>query len=186
MVSKVPQTFGTPGWISCLPGPTIEWIPREGPKELMSVVLDERMCCSTLLRAERLSPTVFVVADMLYLNGRYVWETHSYQQRSKWLRDLLAEFHTGELGQLVHKEDLGHVPVRGWECYNSSAGQQGVYIPLPPMVPMKWHSTEEPDVWTNATGARLMVRTLEQVKRLRKNPVVPSRVLEDGTAEILA
>lgn len=186
MVSKQRQTFGTPGWISCLPGPTVEWIPREGPKELLSVVLDERMCCSTLLRTERLSPTVFVVADMLYLNGRYVWETHNFQQRSKWLRDLLAEFHTGELGQLIHKDDLGEVPIRGWECYNGSAGQQGVYIPLPPMVPMKWHPTEEPDVWMNATGAKFLVRSLEQQKRLRKHPVVPSRVLEDGTAEILA
>lgn len=186
MVSKIPQTFGVPGWIVCLPGPTIEWIPREGPKELMSVVLDERICCSTLFRAERLSPTVFVVADMLYLNGRYVWETHTFQQRSRWIRDLLAEFHTSELCQLVHKDDLGDIPIRGWECYNASPGQQGVYIPLPPMIPMKWHPTDELDIWVNATGGTFAARTLEQQKRLRKNPVVPSRVLEDGTAEILA
>ena len=186
MVSKIAQTFGTPGWIVCLPGPTIEWVPREGPKELMSVVLDERMCCSTLFRAERLSPTAFVVADMLYLNGKYVWETHNFQQRSLWIRQLLNEFHTGELGTLLHKDEMDDLPIRGWECYNAQPGQQGVYIPLPPMVPMKWHPTEESDVWTTATGVPFMVRTLEQLKRLRKNPVVPSRVLEDGTAEILA
>lgn len=186
MVSKQFQTFGTPGWISCLPGPTIKWIPRDsGDPEELAIVLDERICCSTLFRAERLSPTLFVVADMLYLNGRFVWETHSFAQRSKWLHDLLQEFHTQELGRLVHKDDLHQVPIRGWECYNASPGMQGVFLPLPPMVPMKWHPTEDPDIWKLSTGATFHVQTLEQMKRLRKHPIIPSRILKDGTAEIL-
>ncbi len=60
----------------------------------------------------------------------------------------------------------------------------GFYDPLPQMVPMKWHPTEMPDVWKNATGHLLEVRTLEQAQRLRKNPIVQSRILE-GRPEIL-
>lgn len=52
------------------------------------------------------------------------------------------------------------------------------------MVPMKWHPTEMPDVWRNASGHLLEVRTLEQAQRLRKNPIVQSRVHE-GRVEIL-
>lgn len=50
------QTFGTPGWISLLPG-EVKWIPREGSPEVISAVVDDRLCCGTLLRAERLTPT---------------------------------------------------------------------------------------------------------------------------------
>jgi hypothetical protein len=185
MASKQIQTFGIPGWISLTPGPTVEWIPREGDKEILSMVIDERMCCSTLLRAERLSATKFVVADMIYLNGRYIWETHTFAQRSKWLLDLLEEFHTKELGQLVHKDLLEPVPIRGWEYYADTPGMVGAYVPLPPMVPMKWHPTDEPDIWRNSVGNTFRVRTLEEMKRLRKNPIVPSRLL-DGQVEILA
>lgn len=52
----IAQTFGIPGWISLLPG-EIKWIPREGSPEVISAVVDDRLCCGTLLRAERLSPT---------------------------------------------------------------------------------------------------------------------------------
>lgn len=128
---------------------------------------------------------MFVVADMLYFNGRYVWETHTFAQRSQWIRNLLHAFHTQELGRLVHKDDMDPVPIRGWEYYNGSAGQQGVYLPLPPMVPMRWSPTEHPDIWVTKQGATFTARTLEERTRLLKNPVVPSRILEDGTAEIL-
>lgn len=168
-----------------MPGPTVEWIPREGDKEELSIVIDERMCCSTLLRAERLSATTFVVADMLYLNGRYIWETHTFAQRSKWLFDLLEEFHTKELGHLLHKDSMEPVPIRGWEYYSNTPGMIGSYVPLPPMVPMKWSPTDQPDIWKNAAGITFRVRTLEEMKRLRKNPIVPSRILE-GRVEILA
>ena len=182
---KVRQTFGTPGWISLQPGPTVQWIPREGQPETLSMVIDERMCCGTLLRVERLSPTRFVAADMLYLNNRHVWSSHSFAQRSRWLFDLLEEFHTGELAQLVHKDDLEEVPIKGWESYTDAPGLMGCYEPLPPMIPMKWTPTELPDVWRNAAGHLLEVRTLESLQKLRKHPIVPSRVYE-GRVEILA
>lgn len=166
-----------------MPGPTVEWIPREGPPEEISVVIDERMCCSTLLRVERLSPTRFVVADMLYLNGRYVWATHSFAQRYRWIRDLLEEFHTAELCELVHKDELEEVPIKGWESYSDSPGLAGCYQPLPSMVPMRWHPTEHPDVWKNGPH-RLEVTTLALAERLRRNPVVYSRIFE-GKAETL-
>lgn len=179
------QSFGAPGWLALSPGPRVEWIPREGPRQEISAVIDERMCCSTLLRAERLSPTRFLVADMLYLNGRYVWATHSFAQRSKWVRDLLAEFHTMELAELWHKDDVEPMPVRGWEHYTDSPGMAGCYEALPPMTPTKWRPTDHPDIWVNAAGHRLEVRTLELSKRLRKNPIIPSR-FHEGRVEILA
>jgi hypothetical protein len=57
-------------------------------------------------------------------------------------------------------------------------------VPLPPMVLTKWSPTEHPDVWVNARGERLEVRTLALSQRLRKNPVVPSRLF-DGRVETL-
>lgn len=182
---RMRQTFGTPGWLSLQPGPEVKWISRDGPAETISMVVDERMCCGTLLRVERLSPTRFVAADLLYLNGRYVWASHSFEQRSRWLRDLLEEFHTGELAQLVHKEDLEEVPVKGWEYYTACLGVAGFYEPLPPMVPTKWSPTELPDVWRNSAGHILEVRTLEALQKLRKHPVLPSR-FHEGRVEILA
>ena len=184
MASKQVQTFGIPGWISLAPGPTVQWIPREGVSEEIQVVIDERMCCSTLFRVERLSKTQFVIADMLYLNGKHVWATHSFAQRSAWIVQLLNELHTKELCEFVHKSELENVVARGWEYYSSAAGVQGTYVPLPPMVPTKWNPTDNPDVWTNSAGKTLQVSSLDMLKRLRKNPVLQSRT-RDGITEIL-
>jgi len=159
------------------------WVPRDGAPQEISTVVDERMCCSTVLRVERLGNR-YVAADMVYFNGRYVWETHTFAQRSVWLKQLLDAFHTSELAQIIHKDDLDPVPVRGWELYSNSPGMRGSYVPLPQMVPTKWMPTESPDIWKNLSGTLLEVKTLELLKRLRKNPIVPSRVLE-GRVEIL-
>ena len=183
-MSKQFQTFGIPGWISLAPGPTVQWIPREGVPEEISVVIDERMCCSTLFRVERLAKTRFVLADMIYLNGKHVWQTHSFAQRSDWIRHLLDDLHTRELCEFIHKDELHDVVVRGWEYYSESPGVQGGYIPLPPMVPMKWTPTESPDIWRNSSGNILEVRTLDLLKRLRKQPIIQSRI-RDGITEIL-
>jgi hypothetical protein len=184
MESKQFQTFGTPGWLSFAPGPKVEWIPRDGVPEEVQIVIDERMCCSTLFRVERLSKTKFVVADMLYLNGKYVWKTHSFAQRSRWMSALLAEFHTKELGELICKEEIVDPVIRGWEYYPSTSPGQGWFVALPPMIPTKWHPTESPDIWVNSAGNKLEVRSLELLKKLRKQPVLQSRVLS-GIVEIL-
>lgn len=183
MVNKQFQTFGIPGWLSFAPGPVVQWIPREGVAEPIQVVIDERMCCSTLLRVERLSKTKFAVADMLYLNGKHVWHTHSFADRSRWISQLLAEFHTKELCELVHKDELTDIVVRGWEYYSDSPGV-GSYIPLPQMVPTKWNPTEDADIWVNSAGHRLEVRTLELLNRIRKQPILQSR-FHNGITEIL-
>lgn len=62
---------------------------------------------------------------MLYLNNRHVWSSHTFAQRSKWIRDLLEELHSADLCEFIHKDDLEEVPIKGYEYWTAEPGMTG-------------------------------------------------------------
>lgn len=97
----------------------------------LPIVIDERMCSDTVIRATQLGPGVFLACDLRWLNGVNVWETKSYGQRRALLDELLEEFHSPDLTALLTYDEVPPLtPVRGWETYDDSPGTLGVFLPV--------------------------------------------------------
>ncbi len=96
----------------------------------LSIVIDERLCSDTVLRAIQLSQSVYVVADIRYLNGVNLFETLSFAERKAKLAELLEAFHVPDLTALVLPDDVPPgTPVRGVETYDDKPGTVGVFLP---------------------------------------------------------
>jgi len=132
---KVPQYAGTPGWL--LLSHTNDGTPvalfsdKQEHLTNISLVLDERIFSDTVLRVVRVGPTRFLVYDIRYLNGQFIYETKSYEQRTALLRQLLDEFHSPDLISLQTPDDIlpYEFPLRGYEVYDSQPGTVGVFLP---------------------------------------------------------
>lgn len=101
-----------------------------GTTEALSIVLDERIFSDTVLRAIRISPTVFVVCDIWALNGTVLHEQKTFLERRTLLESLLDEFHSPDLTALVLPEHMPRTTLlRGYEYYDDSPGTIGIFLP---------------------------------------------------------
>jgi hypothetical protein len=131
---RVPQPHGIPGWILLTHDqesqPVALFEDGRGKVESLTLILDDRMCCDTVLRAIRLSASIYVVCDLLVLNGINLYERRSYTQRRETLDTLVDEFHSPDLVALVRPEELPHgTLLRGHEYYDDAPGTMGIFLP---------------------------------------------------------
>lgn len=91
-------------------------------------MMDERVCCDTIFRAVRVSPKIFVVYDLLVLNGTRVHDTLTFQERQDKLDAILDQCHFPDLSAFVnvHNAPIGCL-VRGTEYYDNQPGSIGVF-----------------------------------------------------------
>lgn len=131
---KVPQTTGTPGWIVfTYEGkiPVCLWISATEHKRLPCIV-DERICGDTFIKVEKIGTLDFVVSDIWMYNSNCVFACSTFKQRYEWLSKLLSRFTTyieGITIDLIHKSDLGDIPIRGYEEHTEETiGKPGYFI----------------------------------------------------------
>ena len=131
---RQPQFVGSPGWIllshSSQGRAEALFVDTHETVVPIPLVLDERLFSDTVLRVVRISPTVFVVCDIRYLNGVNLFETKPFAERKSILTELLAEFHAPDLTALVLPDDAPHGALRrGVESYDDRPGTLGVFLP---------------------------------------------------------
>lgn len=129
-----PQFAGLPGWILLTHNndgdPDALFVDQQDRVTPLSLVMDERVCSDTVLRAVQLSQTMYVVSDIRFLNGVNLFETLSFSDRKAKLVDLLDAFHVPDLVALVLPDDVpSTTPVRGTETYDDKPGTLGVFLP---------------------------------------------------------
>ena len=97
---------------------------------ILPMVLDERLFSDSVFRVVQLEPSVFLVCDIRYLNGRCVYERMPYTDRRALVDILLDEFHQTDLTALVSYDTVpAGASVRGWEQYDERPGTMGVFLP---------------------------------------------------------
>lgn len=131
----MPQYSGTPGWIYLThteEGNAHAYFTDskgERPENLV-LVMDERLCCDTIFRVVRLAPKVYIVYDLLVLNGTRIHEKLTFVQRQEKIAELLQLFHFPDLVALMPIADAPvGTHVRGYEQYDGVPGSIGVYLP---------------------------------------------------------
>jgi hypothetical protein len=131
----VPQYSGNPGWIYLThteEGNAYAYFTDskgERPEKL-ALVMDERLCCDTIFRVVRLAPKLYVVYDLLVLNGTRIHETLSFAQRQDRIATMLDIFHFPDFVALTTIADAPvGTHVRGYEQYDDVPGSIGVYLP---------------------------------------------------------
>ncbi len=92
--------------------------------------MDERICSDTVLRVIKIAKDQYVVCDLEYMNGRYVFEMWNYETRAQKIRDILELFHFPDFTALISMESvpIGTL-VRGHEYYDDQPGSMGVFLP---------------------------------------------------------
>jgi hypothetical protein len=135
MSFKAPQVSGVPGWILLSHdrdgrAQALFTDAKGQRQEPLKVVLDERMCCDTVLRVVKLSKDVFVVADILWMNGTQIHAKTTFAHRQELIANLLDTFHVPDFAALIGVNDLpvGTI-VRGHEFYDENQGTLGVFLP---------------------------------------------------------
>ena len=129
-----PQVSGAPGWVFLThetDGSARAFFtdPRGQTAEEISVVMDERVCCDTIFRVVRLSPKVFVIYDILVLNGKMLFETTNYETRRQKVLEILELFHFPDLCAFLPPTQLPvGVHIRGYEQHDSTPGSLGVFV----------------------------------------------------------
>lgn len=131
-LQEVPQFNGIPGWILCTHDeqnrPRVLWTERGTTAESLDVGMDERVCGDTIFRAIRLSPRVFLLADIWVFNAENIHHGKTFADRQAIIAKILDYFHEPDLTAFVHMED---VPVgtliRGYESYDGLPGSIGSF-----------------------------------------------------------
>jgi hypothetical protein len=122
-----------PGWIVFTyenKTPVCLWITTNECKK-MPCIIDERICGDTFLKVEKIGPLDFVVSDIWMYNSNCVFACSTFKQRYDWLYKLLNRFTTCVEGitiDLIHKEDLGDVKIRGYEEHTDINGKPGYFV----------------------------------------------------------
>ena len=131
---RVPQTTGVPGWIVLTYDkkvPVCLWITG-GTCRKMPCIADERLCGDTFLKVERIGELDFVVSDIWMYNSNCVFACSTFRQRYEWLAKLLRTFTScieGLTIDLIHKSDLGDIPLKGYEDHNDEIiGRPGFFV----------------------------------------------------------
>jgi hypothetical protein len=131
---KVTQYKGTPGWILLSHNEdgqaTALFVDTHDQVTPLMTIMDERICCDTVLRAIRLSPTVYVIYDVRTLNGKNLFETLHFEDRQQLVANLLETFHHNDLVSFISVDDVPDgIPVHGIEHYDHQPGTVGVFLP---------------------------------------------------------
>jgi len=96
----------------------------------LALVMDERVCCDTILRVVRLDPRQYIVYDILVLNGVRIHDSLTFAQRQERIAEILELFHAPDLAALMTVADAPvGTHVRGYEQYDGEPGTIGVYLP---------------------------------------------------------
>ena len=106
------------------------WITANESKKLPCII-DERICGDTFLKVEKIGPLDFVVSDIWMYNSNCVFACSTFKQRYDWLYKLLSRFTTYVEGitiDLIHKEDLGDIAIRGYEEHSDIPGKPGYFV----------------------------------------------------------
>jgi hypothetical protein len=93
-------------------------------------IADERICGDTILRAERMGPFEFVIADIFIFNSNCVYACSTFEQRYHWLKELMDTFiyNSKNSTQFIHKKDLNHTHrIRGYEEHLDEPGKHGYF-----------------------------------------------------------
>jgi hypothetical protein len=131
---RSPQPNGTPGWILLSHNDTQAhalFVDGNGNRvEDVPLIVDERLCSDTILRAVRLSKGIIVVSDIWVLGGRNLHGKLPFAKRLELLAEILELFHTPDLTALVHPNDLpAGTLLRGYEYYDDLPGSLGTFLP---------------------------------------------------------
>ena len=131
---RIPQYAGNPGWMVLTRetnGKCVSMFVDHAEKVTpVQLVMDERMFSDTVLRVTQISPNVFVVCDVRWLNGKNLFETLPYSKRRAVLDELLGMVHVPALTALLTYDEVPVLtPVLGWETYDEQPGSLGVFLP---------------------------------------------------------
>lgn len=128
--------MGTPGWfllthnLENQPCAFFVDAKESRPPQEVSIVLDDRLCSDTILRAIRITNDIIVCCDIWVLCGRNFHERFPYAKRLETLEEILNMLHSPDLTALVTPNNL---PVgtllRGHEYYDDQPGTIGVFLP---------------------------------------------------------
>jgi hypothetical protein len=135
MSFKAPQASGIPGWIFLSHDSDgraqAMFVDAKGQRqEPMQLVMDERICCDTVFRVVKLSQRIFVVADILWMNGAQIHGKIPFAQREALIGELLETFHVPDFVALISSKDLPMgTLLRGYEYYDENPGTIGVFLP---------------------------------------------------------
>jgi len=111
--------------------PVAYFIDKNDRASVVPIVMDERVFSDTVLRVTQLSPTVFLVCDLRYLNGVCVFDTLSYSERQAKIETIIEMFHSPDLVALLTPDEMSlDIPIRGWETYDDMPGTLGVFLPV--------------------------------------------------------
>jgi hypothetical protein len=133
---KVPQYMGIPGWLFLTHNehgdPIAMFIDKNDKVDILYIVFDERLFSDTIFRVVRLGLSKFIVYDIRYLNGRNFYETHTYEERTERIENILNHFHYTDMIALITPAEVPNweYPIRGHEYYDSEPGSMGVFIPV--------------------------------------------------------
>jgi hypothetical protein len=98
----------------------------------MPCIVDERLCGDTFLKVEKIGKLDFVVSDIWMYNSNCVFACSTFKQRYDWLYQLLKRFTSyveGVTIDLIHKEDLGDIQLKGYEEHPLDViGKPGYFV----------------------------------------------------------
>jgi len=129
---RVPQTTGSLGWIVLTYEnsiPVCYWINTHECKKLL-IFADERICGDTILRAEKVSETEYVISDIWIYNSNCIYACSTFSQRYIWLEKFLNMFFQENENSvnLIHKSKADNYSIRGYEEHPEEIGKNGYYI----------------------------------------------------------
>jgi hypothetical protein len=129
---KIPQYVGNPGWILLTHNeesmPVAMFVDRHDIPIPISIVMDERLFSDTVIRVVQLKPDLYIACDIRYLNGRCVYNTMPYSERTKVLAGLVDAFHQTDLTAVLLDAPQDTL-IHGWEYYDEEPGTMGVFLP---------------------------------------------------------
>jgi hypothetical protein len=133
---RLPQYVGSPGTLYLTHDedeqPILIFADQKESLTVLHAVLDERLFSDTVFRVVKISPTRYIVYDLVMLNGAPFHATHSYAERSSRIAELLDAFHHPDLVALetVAQAPSWELSLRGYECYDDAPGTLGVFLPV--------------------------------------------------------
>jgi hypothetical protein len=130
---KVSQSTGHPGWIVLTyedTTPVCLWITGN-ESEKLHCIIDERLCGDTFLKVEKIDSQTYLVSDIWMYNSNCVFACSTFEQRYKWVKELLKTFTShieGVTINLMHKSEYTG-PVKGYEEHPvDMPGKSGYYV----------------------------------------------------------
>ena len=109
--------------------PVCYWINTHECKKLF-VIADERICGDTILRAEKISDSEYVISDIWLYNSNCIYVCSTFAQRYTWLEKFLNTFfqQTELTAKFIHKSKAEYYSIRGYEEHPEENGKHGYFV----------------------------------------------------------